>query len=85
MLLVKRWLKDSEPDLKLEDLPENDPATMNDLVLQVRQAAHAGTTKCPRGRVSKPGTVGGVVECLSQPPLPSAHGNALFERCNQIL
>ncbi|GLC49412.1 hypothetical protein PLESTB_000216500 [Pleodorina starrii] len=35
MLLLKRWLKDSEPELKLEDLPENDPAAMSELMLQV--------------------------------------------------
>ncbi|EFJ50204.1 hypothetical protein VOLCADRAFT_89091 [Volvox carteri f. nagariensis] len=34
MLLLKRWLKDN-PDVKLDDLSENDPAALNDSILQV--------------------------------------------------
>ncbi|KXZ42796.1 hypothetical protein GPECTOR_117g361 [Gonium pectorale] len=35
MLLLKRCLKDREPELKPDDLPENDPVAFNELLLQV--------------------------------------------------
>ncbi|PNH01914.1 hypothetical protein TSOC_012151, partial [Tetrabaena socialis] len=40
MLLLKRWLKENEPDLKPEDLPENDPMAINELLLQVLRYYH---------------------------------------------
>ncbi|GFR52693.1 hypothetical protein Agub_g15320, partial [Astrephomene gubernaculifera] len=40
MLLFKRWLKDNEPDLKPDDLPENDPMAINDMLLQVLRYYH---------------------------------------------
>ncbi|KAG2443449.1 hypothetical protein HXX76_001806 [Chlamydomonas incerta] len=70
MLLLKRWLKDNEPHLKPEQLPDSDPAAVNELLLQVMRYYHSERIvllKCIQVvmlKAGEPDEAGGLLEEL---------------------